>query len=168
MTEQRVTAYMLVVEEGVRWIPTIGKTRGPATERVFVAQAPGEPENSLVSRVVRRAQELVKRQTPIECAVIAVNNAAHAEVLAARYEMAQALVSAMSGASAARLHFAPPLLLSSEARHSLLSLAGTLATQLRTLSVEVCIRFGARPGPRSALRVEEAGICVGDLSFGAA
>ncbi len=155
MTEQLSTAYMVVVENGAEQIPSMDEPSG-ATERAIIAQQPDESASELAIRVIRRAQELAKNRTPIECAVIVASGAVHEDVFASRCNMARALVRAMSGAPSARLLFAPPSSLSDEGRHELLSIAGTLAMQLRHVPVEVSVRFQAPPEePRSGVHLRK-------------
>jgi hypothetical protein len=143
MEQQPTMAYMQVVERGVVRFPATGEARCSATERAFIVQAPEEPTTALVTRVVRRTQEFVKNQIPLECAVIVASDAVGDEVLAGRYRIVQALVRAMAGVPKARLHFSPPRLLTRAACDSLLSMVGTVASQLQGLSVEVSVRLVA-------------------------
>lgn len=160
MNDEVSTASILVVENGVDRIPRIDALDCPATERTVVAQQPDEPPAELAVRVIRRAQELARTKTPLECAVIVACDDTCDEVFAARCNMARALVRAMEGAPRARLLFMPSAQLSDEGRHELLSIAGTLAVQLAHVPVEVSVRFQTPPPvvsveqePRSGVRL---------------
>jgi hypothetical protein len=142
MTDELSTACILVIEQGVEQIPPIDEAAYRATERAIIAQQPDEAPSELAARVIRRASELTRQKTPVECAVIVTSDAIHDDVLASRCRMARALVRSMAGAPAARLLFVPQSTLSDEGRHELLSIAGTLALQLGHVPVEVSVRFG--------------------------
>jgi hypothetical protein len=169
MTDELNTACILVVERGVESIPSISEPGCVATERAIIAQQPDETPVELSARVIRRAQELARQKTPIECAVIVASDAVQDDVFAARCHMARALVRAMEGAPRARLVFALPASLSDEGRHELLSIAGTLALHLSHVPVEVNVRFqpqleDAEPHSETRLRKPSVYSAVVDVA----
>ena len=173
MTDELTTACIMVVETGVGRIPAIDEPSCPATERAVIAQQSDETAAELAVRVIRRAEELVRNRTPVECAVIVASDAVSDEVFASRCSIARTLVRAMEGAPRAKLVFVPPPTLSDEGRHELLSIAGTLAVQLCHVPVEVSVRFEVpetepEAEPRSAVRLRAARDVVGEAAAGAA
>jgi len=171
MTDELSTACIMVVESGVRGIPAIDEPSCPATERAVIAQQPDETPAELAVRVIRRAEELVRNKSPVECAVIIASDAVADEVFASRCTIARTLVRAMEGAPRAKLIFVPPPSLSDEGRHELLSIAGTLAVQLSHVPVEVSVRFQAaepEAEPSSGVRLRAARDLIGEAAAGAA
>jgi hypothetical protein len=141
MTEELSTACVVIVERGVNHLPSLDEPSSTATERAMIAQAPDEAPEDLAVRVIRRATDLARNRTPVERAVIVASDAVDDEVFKSRCRIARALVRAMEGAPRARLLFVPSPTLPDEGRHELLSIVGTLATQLSDLRVEVGVRF---------------------------
>lgn len=170
MTEELSRACIVVVENGVARIPQIDDPACSLTDRAIIAQSPDETPAELAVRVIRRAQELARNRTPVQCAVIAASDAVDDEVFASRCRIARALVRAMEGAPKANLSFVAPGTLSDDGRHELLSIAGTLAMQLHHVPVEVSVRFESRAEleePKSEMRLRKPAV-VSALAAGVA
>ncbi len=170
MTDELSTACVVVVEHGTDKFPMLDDASCSATERAMIAQAPDETPAELAVRVIRRAEELARNGTPVEWAAIVASDAADDAVFASRCHIARALVRAMEGAPRARLTFLPPISLSDDGRHELLSIAGTLAMQLRHVPVEVSVRFTEpelESEPQSAVRLRKPAR-VSELAMGVA
>jgi hypothetical protein len=75
------------------------------------------------------------------------------ETFEARCQIALAMIRAMRGSKEAKLVIAAPAELSAEGRHQLLAIAGTLASQLGGLPVEVSVRFEERRPTQSSTRL---------------
>jgi hypothetical protein len=150
MYDENTGSCVVVVEQGADWLGSETERSVSSTGRAMVFQQPSETPAEFALRVRRRVQVLRQSSTEVEVAVIAASDATDDETFQARCQIAQALLSAM-GAEAPRLVFEAPASISNEGRHELLSIAGTLTSQLHGSPIEVSVRFGeSRRSPADA------------------
>jgi hypothetical protein len=120
--------------------------KGTAHEaQATVVQQHDETPNELAVRAVRRVDQLTREGMPLVSGVILVNGEVEPEAFEARCQIARAMIRGMRGARSARLLLLAPEQISDGGRHELLAIAGTLASQLEGLPVEVSVRFDRHP-----------------------
>lgn len=134
--EQRVC--VVVMEAGGEW-PSFVEREGPANWAV-IPQQPGETPGELALRASRRVAALAEHGAPIGTVIIAAGAECDDHVFAARCAVARSLIQAMGGRGG-QLLFSAPARLPDAARHELIALAGTLASQVRGTSLDVGVRF---------------------------
>lgn len=123
-----------------------------ADRHAAVVQQADEPSWMFAARVARRVRSLVSGGSCVRQAVVVTNGLDDAPATAARWWMTRALLPALKLSRGGRLILRAPDTLSADARHSLLALAGTVATEVGAF-VEISVLFGSeslRP-PHSAV-----------------
>jgi hypothetical protein len=139
-------ACLTVVEFGVGEPTAVLDSFAMAAEaHATVVQQVDETPAELATRVVRRVRQLTRGGIPLLAGAIMANEDVGDEAFQGRCQIARAMIRAMRGAPTGSLTFLAPTSLSDEGRHELLAIAGTLASQLRGMPVEVSVRFDSRP-----------------------
>lgn len=145
----RQGACTVVIERGGEW-PVVGHEMSGLDINAVIPQQPGETPAELGLRAAERVASLGRRGAFVQSVVIAVGVAHDDEVFAARCIVARALVAQLDGRREADLVFCAPALLTDGARHELLALAGTLASQAYGSALSVSVRFGGDPSESHA------------------
>lgn len=141
----RQVARAVVMEAGADWPAFIHEGGGP-NHWAIIPQQPQETPAELALRATARLAALKQRGASIDSLVIAVGPAHDDEIFASRCAVARALLRALDQRKDAELIFSASAGLADPARHELLALAGTLASQAQGCKLSVSVRFRNRQG----------------------
>ncbi|MBN1610830.1 MAG: hypothetical protein JW940_29635 [Polyangiaceae bacterium] len=142
---------IVVMEAGARWPSWFRGLARSGANSLVQAQADGEDERRLVSRVLERAQSVSGRGC-VQLCVLACNESTTPRALAARLHIARGLVHSMLASAQGELVMTAEADIDDELRHELLALAGTLCDEFHQTKITVSVRFLSR-APRSAVRL---------------
>ncbi len=145
--EDRQGACTIVIEAGAEW-PAFGHEPAGTDIHAVIPQQPDETPAELALRAADRVASLGRGGASVQSVVIAVGAVHDDEVFAARCSVARALIAELGAGGEAELTFSAPALLTDGARHELLALAGTLASQAYGSAFSVNVRFSAAPVQR--------------------
>lgn len=128
----------VIIEAGAQWPDFVHDEQAPHDWAV-IPQQPSETPAELGLRAAERLTALERHGAEVNAIVIAVGGAHGDEVFASRCAVARALI--VRGQGAVCLVFSAPARLAGPARHELLALAGTLASQAQGGPLSVSVRF---------------------------
>lgn len=143
---------LVIMENGSDFPTWVEECRDQTPDAIVIAQQRDETPAELALRVVRRLHALEARGRTVSTSVLAAGDGSDDEIFEARCRVARALLTHMSLQNASGgLVFAAREAGADEARHELMSLAGTLMEQLAGTDLSIGLRFGRAAEAHSGL-----------------
>jgi hypothetical protein len=134
------------MEQGARWPADVAELQATVSRAVVDAQQPDESPKVFASRVVQRIQRFGEEgEVPVQV-VLSTTASRCPDCAAARYQIARAVLAAMSDRRAGQLVLFADHSVSDDLRHELFAFAGALCEGLSGSDVGVGVRFSTPSG----------------------
>jgi hypothetical protein len=147
----------VVAEVGARWPAWLSRRQKAMPDVVMVAGTQGETPAELALRVQRRVEQVETRGAQIAMAVVlASGDAPNDEQFQARCLMSRSVLTHLTRHGKGSLVFGSSAPVGSSAGLELMSLVGTLTSQLASSQLTIGIRFESGADVHSSARGHEA------------